>query len=393
LNMRAAYIGGWLSTYAKPNTKRVFLAGVKHFLECVYGREVGNGELEQVAAQYIEECKAGRDWFKDLLAYAASLHGRPPKSARAFMAGAKNWIEYSLDVELTRKQGRLLLGRLPKGSRARTEETELSRELLRKILVHADVKGRALFLFLASSGIRIGEALKLRLEDVNLNVDPPTVTVRGQYTKAGDTYITFISSEAREALEQWLRVRESYIRSAANRGRGLGKTKRVQDPRLFPFSHAVAEQMWYTAIEKAGLNMKDEATGRYKLHVHMLRKWFLSQAKIAAPENIVEAWAGHSGYLDDAYRRYTRQQLAELYRKAEPYLLIHVPEDVHELQTKTQKDIQELRDQVADLTRKLTDANALALKFMNENAELKAKLEAITKDIVELRKIVQELAS
>jgi integrase len=369
----------------------VFLAGVKHFLSSVYGETVN---LEAAAAQYIEECKSGRrDWFKDLLKYAADLHGRPPKSARAFMTGAKSWLEYCLDVELSRKQSRLLLGRLPKGQRARTEEAELTRETLRKILAHADVKGRALFLFLASSGVRVGTALKLRLEDVNLAVDPPTVTVRGEYTKSGDTYTTFISSEAREALEQWLRVRGSYIHSAANRGRGLGKTKQVQDPRLFPFSPGVAEQMWYTALEKAGLNSKDPSTGRYKLHVHMLRKWFLSQAKIAAPESVAEAWAGHSGYLDEAYRRYTRQQLAELYKKAEPYLLIHVPSSVHELQTKTQKDIQELRDQIADLTRKLTDANALALKFMNENAELKAKLESVSKDVEALKRAVQELAA
>jgi integrase len=391
LNARTAYIGGWLSTYAKPNTKRVFLAGVKHFLECVYGKEIGNEELEWVAAQYIEECKAGRDWFKDLLAYAASLHGRPPKSARAFMAGAKNWIEYSLDVELTRKQSRLLLGRLPKGSRARTEEIELSRELLRKILVHADVKGRVLFLFLASSGIRIGEALKLRLEDVNLNVDPPTVTVRGEYTKAGDTYITFISSEAREALEQWLRVRESYLESAANRGRGLGKTKHTADPRVFPLSQTVAEQMWYTVIEKAGLNHKDPSTGRYKLHVHMLRKFFLSQAKLAVPENLVEAWAGHSGYLDEAYRRYSLDQMREYYKKAEPYLLINIPRDISQIQSRFQKDVDELRGQIVDLTRKLTDANALTLKLMSENSELRGKLATLEKELAELKNIITKI--
>jgi len=391
LSVQPQYIAEWLQTYAKPNTRRVFQAGVKHFLYNVYG-EVNS--LEEAAAQYINECKNGqRDWFKDLLKYAADLHGRPPKSARAFMTGAKSWLEYCLDVELTRKQSRLLLGRLPKGSKARTEEAELSRETFRKVLAHTDAKGRALFLFLASSGVRVGEALRLRLEDINLNVDPPTVTVRGEYTKSGDTYTTFITSEAKEALEQWLRVRESYIHSAANRGRGLGRTKHVEDPRLFPFSTAVAEQMWYTAIEKAGLNHKDPSTGRYKLRIHMLRKWFLSQAKLAAPENIVEAWAGHSGYLDEAYRRYTRQQLAEYYKKAEPYLLVHVPEDIHELQTKTRKDVEELRDQIADLTRKLTDANALALKLMTENTELKAKLEAVAKEVEALKHMVKELAS
>jgi len=390
MSSQKRYIIEWLNTYANSNTRRVFLAGVKHFLVSVYGDKAAE-DFENLGDQYIKECKSGgRDWFKDLLKYAADLHGKPPKSARAFMSGVKSWLEYCLDVELSRKQSRLILGRLPKGQRARTEEAELTRETLRKILAHADVKGRALFLFLASSGVRVGEALQLRLEDVNLAVDPPTVTVRGEYTKSGDTYTTFISSEAREALEQWLRVRESYIHSAANRGRGLGRTKRMQDPRLFPFSQGVAEQMWYTSIEKAGLNSKDESTGRYKLHVHMLRKWFISQAKIAAPESVAESWAGHSGYLDEAYRRYTRQQLVDFYKKAESYLLIHVPSDVHKLQTKTQKDIQDLRDQIADLTRKLTDANALALKFMNENAELKAKLEDVAKDVEALKRVVQQ---
>jgi hypothetical protein len=34
--------------------------------------------------------------------------------------------------------------------------------VLRRVLAHADVKGRALFLFLASSGVCIGEALQLK---------------------------------------------------------------------------------------------------------------------------------------------------------------------------------------------------------------------------------------
>jgi len=64
---------------------------------------------------------------------------------------------------------------------------------------------------------------------------------------------------------------------------------------------------------------------------------------------------------------------------------------VHELQTKTQQDIEELREQIADLTRKLTDANALALKFMNENAELKQRLQALELKLNEIEKSLQEL--
>lgn len=350
-------------------------------------------DLEALAGKYIESCKRGRDWFKDLLAYAVSLHGKPPYSARTYVSAARSWLEYTLNKELTRKQARLLLGRLPRGTRARTQEDEMTRETLRAVLAHADAKGRALFLLLASSGLRVGSALQLKLEDVDLTADPPVITVRGEYTKSGDMYVTFISSEAREALEQWVRIRKDYLKSAANRGRGLGRIKERDDTRLFPFSIPVAETMWYTAIAKAGLNRKDPSTNRYRLHIHMLRKWFLSQAKLAAPETVVEAWAGHTGYLDEAYRRYTKTQLGELYKKAEPYLLVNIPKDIHELQTKTQKDIQELRDQIADLTRKLTDANALALKFMDESSQSKAKLETVSKEIEELKRLIGELTA
>ena len=383
------YIAEWLSTYAKPNTRRVFHAGVKHFLECIYDVMVDNGSLEQFAARYVAECRGGRDWFKDLLKYAAALNTRPPKSARAFMTGAKSFLEYTLNVELTRKQGRLLLGRLPKGSKARTEEAELTRETLCRILAHADVKGRALFLLLASSGIRVGEALKLRLEDVDLTVDPATVYVRGEYTKAGDAYTSFISSEAREALMEWLKVRESYLAVSSGRSRGLGRSKNIGDKRIFPFSVTVAEQMWRNAIIKAGMAERDSSTNRHKLRIHMLRKWFLSQAKLAAPENIVEAWAGHSGYLDDAYRRYSMDQLREYYKKAEPYLLISIPKGISEIQTKFQKDVDQLREQVADLTRKLTDANAINLQLMTENMRLKEKMAQIEAEIRELRRYVE----
>lgn len=385
------YIADWLSTYAKKSTRIVFQVGVKHFLRSVFNVEVANGDLEAYAARYVEECRGGRDWFKDLLKYAADLHSRPPKSARAFLAGAKSWLEYTLDVELTRKQARMILGRLPKGNKARTEEAELSRETLRRILSHSDVKGRALFLFLAASGIRIGEALQLKLEDLDLNSDPPMVNVRGEYTKAGDKYFSFLTSEAKEALQEWLKVRESYLSSSENRGRGLGRMKETMDSRVFPFSQSVAQQMWRNAMAKAGLATKDSSTGRYKLHIHMLRKWFLSQGKLAAPESLVEAWAGHSGYLDDAYRRYSMEQHREYYKKAEPYLLIGVPRDISEIQSKFQKDVDQLRDQVADLTRKLTDANAINLQLMNENMQLRAKMAELEKAIAEIKKQVHEL--
>jgi len=222
-----------------------------------------------------------------------------------------------------------------------------------------------------------------------LEHDPPKVIVRGEYTKAGDTYITFISKEAKTALMEWLKIRDEYLESAHNQGIGLSKTgfrrglKNEEDDRIFPFSDLVAHSMWTNALRKAGLEERDDGTKRRTLHIHMLRKFFMSQMKLVIPEVIVEALVGHTGYLDEAYRRYTIQQIAEYYKKGESYLYINVPKEIQEIQTGFQKDIEELRKRVLDLTIKLTDANALATKLITEKDELKEKLEKTLEEMKE----------
>lgn len=62
--------------------------------------------------------------------------------------------------------------------------------------------------------MRIGEALKLKLGDVELDKDIGKVNIRGEYTKTGNPRIAFISSEAKEAIEEWLKVRANYINGA-----------------------------------------------------------------------------------------------------------------------------------------------------------------------------------
>jgi len=312
-------IGDYLTTYVKEKTKDLIHTSIKSFLVSVYGGELRrpNGEWETLANQYIEECRAEkRSWFNDLLNYVTWLakKERPPASIYAYVNATKNWITYSLDVDLTGRQRKILRCRIPKGKRARTVEDDMTREKLKKILTHCDTKGRALFLFLASSGIRIGEALQLKLSDIDLEHDPPKVTVRGEYTKAGDTYITFITKEAKTALGEWLKVREAYMRSAVHRGIGFGRQRLrpEEDKRIFPFSDTVAHDMWVRALKKAGLEERDYGTKRRTMRIHMLRKWFMSQLKLVLPETVVEAFAGHSGYLDEAYRRYRCKQLADL---------------------------------------------------------------------------------
>jgi hypothetical protein len=88
--------------------------------------------------------------------------------------------------------------------------------------------------------------------------------------------VVFISEEAKTAVEDWIKIRDKYIKSAINRNLGLiekaqARPKKQEDNRLFPFSDAVVRELWSNILTKAELYEKDDSTQRLKFGVHGLR--------------------------------------------------------------------------------------------------------------------------
>jgi len=371
----------WLESISKKNTRRVYRAGMIEFLNMVYG-VVRKGPrctseewimYNKLSERYIEECKSGRSYLQDLLRFAGYLGDKPPLTAKVYTTSVKQFLFFN-GFELSIGQSKAVSKKLPKGG-VRTVEEELTREELQKILSQMDIKGRAFFLFLASSGCRIGEVLKLTLEDIDLSKDPVEVTVRPEYTKSGKMRTTYISKEAKNALLEWLKVRDKWLNSSKNKNKGLlnkgfGGEKTVEDSRVFPFNVSTAHQMWFNALEKSGLLKVDRSTRRRTLHPHMLRKWFLSQSKLVIPVEISEALAGHSGYLSDAYRRYSKDQIRDYYLKGEAYLYVFVPRELSEIQTHFNRELEEQKERVGKLTEQLNDTLFMVQRLQMEREEL-----------------------
>ncbi|MHA1363120.1 MAG: tyrosine-type recombinase/integrase [Candidatus Freyarchaeota archaeon] len=389
----------FLDSISKKSTRRVYRAGVIEFLNMVYG-VVRKGsrctseewiEYNKLSERYIEELKNGRNYLQDLLRFTGYLGDKPPLTAKIYVTGVKQFLFFN-GFELSIGQSKAVSKRLPKGG-VRTVEEELTREELQKILNQMDIKGRSFFLFLASSGCRIGEALKITLEDINLESEPVEVTVRGEYTKSGKMRTTYISKEAKNALLEWLKVRDKWLNSSKNKNKGLlnkgfGGEKTVEDSRVFPFNVSTAHQMWFNALDKSGLLKVDRATNRRTLHPHMLRKWFLSQSKLVIPVEISEALAGHSGYLSDAYRRYSKEQIREYYLKAEAYLYVFVPREISEIQSHFNKELEEQRERINKLTEQLNDALFMVQKLQLEREELRNEIEKQRREFDEIVQLI-----
>ncbi len=378
-------IATFLEQFSKPNTRSAYRSHILAFIDCMAGpqragRTATTEELatyEALAVQYLR----APEIIRDLSRFVRDMGKRktPAHTASLRFSVVLDFLAFH-DHEIRDRDRKSLAGRLPKGG-TQTVEGDLDHETIAAILRHMDVRGRAICLVLASGGMRIGELLQVPLRDVNLEASPAEITLRGHITKTGAPRVAFISSEAVTTLKLWLQVREETLdrsigRSSALVRHGCTTAKDQGDDRLFPFSSNCVRDVWNGALQKTGFYDVDPQTNRTTLHIHMLRKFYLSQAKLGAPEEIIEALAGHAGYLSGAYRRYSKKQMAEYYLKAEPHLTILVPAEYIELQ-----------GQVAD---KLSAHSELLQEVMAKNLRNESEVERLKAQMALLTELLQE---
>lgn len=133
-----------------------------------------------------------------------SLNGFAPLTIKLKMSNIKAFLLEN-NVELPQKFWKKIQ-RHTKGSRAMTLNRIPTNAEFKKILLHSSIQGKAVFLSLESSGMRIGELLKSNIDNLYLEENPPRIQFRGEVTKTGISRHTFFSREAKEALVEWLRL-------------------------------------------------------------------------------------------------------------------------------------------------------------------------------------------
>ncbi|MFH0896690.1 MAG: tyrosine-type recombinase/integrase [Candidatus Bathyarchaeota archaeon] len=383
----------YLETFNSKNTVKTYKSSLNAFLKGIYGE----GELADFASRYFQD---SRDYESDIQTFLAKIKDAPPKTIRLRLSSIRTFLLEN-NVELRAIFWRNLSRRI-QGSDARTEDDVPSNLELRRLLAHTQIQGKALFLTLSSSGMRIGETLKLKLEDLDLNSSPAKISIRGEYTKSGNRRVTFISGEAKEAVLEWLRCRDAYIKTATGRSHLHEKVvrdkdgKEVEDNRLFPFDESTANFMWVNAINKAELNHKDPSTKRLQMHIHTLRKFFRSKLGAVIQTDVVEFLMGHEGYLTKEYRKYEVEQLAEFYKKGESALTVMGGSaESTVLVSELTNDVASLKEQVEKLKKDYTileDAFTKTVdKFYGDLRDAKSDIGFLKQRVFELETVDDEV--
>lgn len=285
---------------------------------------------------------------EDIQIFLGKINQKAPKTILNKISTVRSFIEYNR-IELPHIFWKTLNNKIG-SSRPITVKTIPTNEELKQIIIHTNCKSRAMILMLSSSGIRIGELLKLKEEYINFESEPTLIEIPAKISKYNIARTTFISKEATYSLKQWLKERNDYIEQANKKH--YKKVKNIEE-HIFPFTYETARAIWINVISNTKLNNKDHTTHRYKMRIHSLRAYFRTRATLKAPLDLVEEILGHSGYLTQEYRQHTIEELKQAYIKAEPDLSIfdkstnteQLEENIDELKTKN-KQLEERLKQI-----------------------------------------------
>jgi len=287
----------FLAQYSSPSTKKTYKSVLLEYLRDIYpildAKETTFEVLDNASKTYLGEI---RDFQDDVQQFADSLGDEiPPKSRQLKISAVFSWLD-SNGHEFPKKWKRNLLG---KSSEALTLDKVPTRAELGRIVQYMNLENKIATLFLASSGLRIGELLRLRISDLEMDHTPVVVHVMPQ-TKTGRGRTTFVTDEVKQLILEFL--------------------KNHTNERLFTNTKRGYQMAFTEACDKTELGAKDGRTNRRLYHIHSLRKFFESVPWTV--EAHCQAMTGHQSRISKDYKRFPIEELAKTYLLAETYLTV-----------------------------------------------------------------------
>jgi len=254
----------------RANTLRQAATSLTQFL--IFYRNLGQTQLEQINRQDIE---AFVEHEQD--------RGLKPASVRTRLCGVYAFIRFLIHkkvvgYELMERKIKLKLpDRLPRAIDPQDLDVLLS--------VIDNIRDRALILLLLRTGMRIGELLNTKLDDVDLR-QQRILIYESEKTSVGR--VVYYSEDAQRALIAWLKIRDPFKDRLF-----YGQSKKSQS-----LGYGAARMMFNKYLHKAGLQYSG-----YRLHC--LRHTYATDLLNARmPLECLRVLLGHTNL--EVTRRYAR---------------------------------------------------------------------------------------
>ncbi|MDN5846713.1 MAG: hypothetical protein L0H53_10620 [Candidatus Nitrosocosmicus sp.] len=310
-------------------------------------------KLENQARLFLEKGKTNEKWaLNSILRFLEYLKTR--QQIGEIKAGTiKNYyrsIKLFCEMnDLSLRWKRIAVG-LPKARNSSNDRTPTIEEI-RKLVDYPDRRIKVIVSMMMSSGIRLGAWDYLRLKDVIPMLDEKRNVVAAKlivYSGEPEEYLTFISSEAYNFLNEWIEFRRSYGEQITENSwimRDIWQTTNVKYGANWGLA-TIPKKLESVAIKRIIdralriQGIRHNLTEGQKRHefkaMHGFRKYFKSRAEQRMRPINVEILMGHSVGVSDSYYRPQEKEILDDYLKAVDDLLIYDNKNI-------QKEIEDLR--------------------------------------------------
>jgi len=167
-------------------------------------------------------------------------------------------------------------------------------ELKRFYQALPNIRGRAIFLFYATTGLRKMEVLSLRLSDIDFS--RRMVIPRKKSSRTKHTFVTFYNEECEKVLMEYL------------------SSRKENSNRLFAISHEKFCEIWRVGYQKTSI----------KITPRVLRRWFATEmARKGVSIVYIDAFQGRvpQTILAKHYIDFSIENLKKVYEKADLRIL------------------------------------------------------------------------
>ena len=319
-----SYLSSMFIQSGSHNTLNSYRTALNHFESFVKKQQ------HKSILTLIAEIKTDKqDPFKTLNEFIIYLHNLElkPKSIKLMITATKGFLRSS-GVKIYNEDFKQLV-KLPKILRHREEP--LTKEILLRLLRNISTKLQTVVLVALSSGMRISEISQLRISDLDFESTPTLIRIRAEITKTKESRETFLTTEATNALKDYLsrfyswkegspnpNIKEQLIFGPTTKPR---KSKEKKTHTTVQITTSVLRcSLLYSIRKISELNQLNE-NGIHMIHFHAFRKFFRTVVGNAVGRDFAEALMGHHFYLD-SYYNLPEEERKKMYLKAEPYLTI-----------------------------------------------------------------------
>lgn len=266
------------------------------------------------------------DYDADILFYAQTIRDKlAPMTYHCYLACIREFLSFN-DINI-HSRTKKSLKRQQKIKEPLTQDRIPTKEELRNILSYANLRDKAIYLTLLSSGMRVGELAQVKTYDIFMDENPVRIELEAEYTKSKKSRTVFVSKECKRYLVKWLQDREGWLENDIKTGFSKMYGKTLDDDRVFALTETSIRVKWNQLLDKVNLGTRDRRTKVREIHLHTLRKYFRTHLAVVIRPDAVELLLGHKNYLNQSYVRFAKDELAKEYKKGENELTIFESKD------------------------------------------------------------------